>query len=332
MTTKVEQAKVEGIEVEDKSPLQKLEELVDIEASEERALYRVMDAALSREIVDAMRGHYTEELIYNYPRATSTGKKSWPLCDRMKGSCSYKGLTNHIHIIGIGYQGALTAMRAYGQIDADISERPTQVDEGDRMYWAAYAEATDRHSGNRIARWYLQPVLMKTKKGFIENEFGASVVQSKALRNVVLALLPRDLLNAWIEDYKAGRKPFDATRTKELGYNTPARGRKKQPPKEKSNPKPKPPSANALRDFEAIVFQAAEKTGLDAVVLGNYAEAMIASGEFTRAKMTLYYASGNPEEITEKVVAWKKEQEAKEPDAVEEALPGMEPATNGKEV
>lgn len=225
---KVEDAKIGNLEVEEEHEID-WDEIVKLPDEQ----FRIMDTRLTSEIVDQLRGHYAEELIYNFPR-TGGSRNTWPECDLMKGGCPYKGRSNHIHILGVGYLGALTAMRAYGRIKAYVEDRPEVVEEADKLYWAAYAEVTDGHNGNSIGRWYMEPVMLTTKRGVIEKEFASSVTQSKALRNCILALIPHDLLNKWIEDYRAGKKPFDPARTKEMGYDKQTR-----PPAEKPKRRPK---------------------------------------------------------------------------------------------
>jgi hypothetical protein len=262
--TKVSDAKIGQMKVEEEKEVD-WEELVKLPDTEQ---YRIMDARLTNEIVDQMRGHFTEELVYNIPR-TGGSKNTHPECDRMKGGCTYKGKSNHIHILGIGYQGALTAMRAYGQLKAYIQERPEVVEEAEKLYWAAYAEVTDGHNGNALGRWYLETVLLTTKRGVIEKEFASSVAQSKALRNCILGLIPRDLINAWLEDYRKGKKPFDPGRTKEMGYNkqtapaaqTPKRRTKKQP---ESNGKPS--------QMDEFMAQLASKKDLNLEIVSAWIE------------------------------------------------------------
>jgi hypothetical protein len=175
----------------------------------------------------------------------------------MPYGCKYKGVDKHIHIIGIGYQGSLTALRAYGGIEATVPKMPEVVEQGGKLVWAAYAEAVDLHNGTKIGRWYMQDYEMKTKRGRIENEFGASIAESKALRNVILALLPADLIETWKEDYRSGGKAFDPKRTEELGYKKPAE-RRALP----ANTKKEVVTPGAKKEYEEDVDQLATAMGL----------------------------------------------------------------------
>ena len=240
MGKKTEHPKVKGVTLNDNdSTLDDLLDKVDVDGN----VFNLIDVKLSNEITAVMRGHYAEEVIYNYPRSGS-GRKTWAECDLMKVPCPFKGKVDHVHIVGVGYQGALTAMRSYGQLQSHIADRPEIVEEGDTLYWAAKATVTDGHTGNSMTRWYMEPVLRKTKRGYVENEFGSSIAQSKALRNCILALIPHDLMKAWIDDYRSGKRPFSAETTEKMGYGrtpsqTPvkqAKEKTKQTRRSKSNP------------------------------------------------------------------------------------------------
>ena len=274
---KVEDAKIGKMKVEEEEV--NWEELVKLPDTEQ---FRIMDARLTNEIVDQMRGHFTEELVYNIPR-TGGSKNTHPECDRMKNGCPYKGKSNHIHILGIGYQGALTAMRAYGQLKAYIQERPEVVEEAEKLYWAAYAEVTDGHNGNALGRWYLETVLLTTRRGVIEKEFASSVAQSKALRNCILGLIPRDLINAWLEDYRSGKKPFDPGRTKEMGYNKQTAPTTQAP---KRQPKEKPAANGKSSQMDEFITQLADPNGrgLNREVLSAWIEMR----DETAARNTLF--------------------------------------------
>ena len=272
---KVEKAKIGKMKVEEEEV--NWEELVKLPDTEQ---FRIMDARLTNEIVDQMRGHFTEELVYNIPR-TGGSKNTHPECDRMKNGCPYKGKSNHIHILGIGYQGALTAMRAYGQLKAYIQERPEVVEEAEKLYWAAYAEVTDGHNGNALGRWYLETVLLTTKRGVIEKEFASSVAQSKALRNCILGLIPRDLINAWLEDYRSGKKPFDPGRTKEMGYNKQTAPAARTP---RRQPKEKPESNGKSSQMDQFKVDLAKKRNLTESIV----DAWIEMRDETDARNTLF--------------------------------------------
>lgn len=273
-TINTEEAKVNGAEVteNDRTVLEKVLEKMDKDQVEGDAQFRLIDIQLSSEIVGTLRGHFAKNLIYNIPRFSARGSKTHIECDLIEGGCRYKGQRPHIHIVGVGYQGALTAFRAYGRMSATVENIPEIVEQGDKLYWAAYGEANDRHTGNDIGRWYLEPVMRKSGTKFIENDFGASIAQSKALRNVILALIPAKLMEGWIEDYKAGKQAFDVQRAKDMGYGPQAQ---KEAPKRERQQKQKPKS-NAQtpgeRDLNVVMKDLAETMSVEADDLKKYAE------------------------------------------------------------
>lgn len=318
-TLNVEKAKVDGVGVteKDKSALDALLEKVDLERAEDEGSFRIIDAELSSEIVGTLRGHFTKKLIYNIPRRSERGKKSHRECDLMEGGCPYKDKNPHIHILGVGIQGALTAMRAYGRMRAIVPEMPEIVEQGDRLYWAAYAVATDRHTGNEYGRWYLEPVMRKAGQRSIENEFAASISESKALRNVMLALIPSGLMDSWLEDYRAGKRAFSERTAKAMGYGSEAQREKpeaKANPKRKSdNPKRKTPGE---RDLEGVIEELAEKMGVDSDELSSWSAGYY--GTPGKAMLQINRAANGEEHdfdiVVNKFGEWKSSQADRKPE------------------
>lgn len=263
-TMDTEQAKVDGAKVttQDKTVLDQILEKVSMEQVENDAQFRIIDIELSSEIVGTMRGHFAKNLIYNIPRRSPKGRTSHRECDRMPNGCSYKGQP-HIHIIGVGYQGALTALRAYGKMSATVKDMPEMVEQGAKNYWAAYGEATDRHTGNELGRWYMEPVLRKAGGKFIENEFGMSIAQSKALRNVILALIPAKLMEGWIEDYKDGKQAFNVQRAKEMGYGPQPEEKKDQKKRKEKSQRTGNVQSPGEQDLTATIKRLAEQLSVD---------------------------------------------------------------------
>lgn len=309
-TLNTKQAKVNGAEVteSDRSKLDQILEKMEAEQAEGADFSNLVNVELSNEIVGTLRGHFSENLIYNIPRRSSSGRTEHRECERMKGGCPYKG-QKHIHIVGVGYQGALTAMRAYGRMVAKVEDIPEIVEQGDKLYWAAYGETIDRHTGNELGRWYMEPVMRKAGNKFIENEFGASIAQSKALRNVILALIPAKLMEGWIEDYKAGKQEFSVQRAKDMGYgpkpdDRPPERRKQERPKTRGNVK-----TPGERDLESVTKELAGQLSVDKEELSKFAsvhfdtpgKAMLG---FTRA----LEEEAELNEISTKFTAWKDKQ------------------------
>jgi hypothetical protein len=309
-TLDTEKAKVNGTEVtkSNRSKLDQILEKMEAEQVESSAQFRLIDIELSSEIVGTLRGHFAENLIYNIPRRSSSGRTEHRECDRMKGGCPYKG-QKHIHIVGVGYQGALTAMRAYGRMVAKVEDIPEMVDQGDKLYWAAYGEVIDRHTGNELGRWYLEPVMRKAGGKFIENEFGASIAQSKALRNVILALIPATLMEGWIEDYREGKQAFSVQRAKDMGYGP---GEQKEAPKRERKAKEKKPSTTPTqgeRDLESVTKDLAEQLSVNAAELFAFSSVHYD----TKAKAMLGFVKALSDDlilnnISKRFTAWKEKQ------------------------
>jgi hypothetical protein len=269
-TLNTDKAKVNVAKVtsQDKSDLDRMLEKVDLEQEEADAQFRLINIELSTEIVGTLRSHFSENLIYNIPRRSPSGAKHHRECDRMKGRCPYDGQP-HIHVVGVGYQGALTAMRAYGRMVAAVHDRPEIVEEGDKLYWAAYGEAEDRHTGNDLGRWHMEPVLQKRGNKFIENEHGASIAQSKALRNVILALIPAKLMEGWIEDYKEGRQAFDVKRARDMGYG-PQPGQEKQKKGHQKKEKKPTNSSPGKQELAEAIKKLADQLSIDFADIESY--------------------------------------------------------------
>ena len=203
---KVEKAIVEGLEETKK------EEMPEQDTLEE--LMKMVDFTLSKEVADGMRGIFDGTGIYNFPKFSATGEKIHPECDLMKGGCPMKGKQPHIHVIGIGIQGTLRATRIYGKMKIK-NARPEIANNDGKKYWVAHSEIIDGHNGNELDLWYHEPVIKKFGDKLVENESAPQIAQSKCMRNAILAIIPGDLAEKWVEDYKAGKKPFSAERVKE---------------------------------------------------------------------------------------------------------------------
>jgi len=202
----MEKAQVEGLKLEDKQAEVEKEEALD-------EVWKIVDIQLSQEIGDQLRGIFDPVGIYNFPKRSTGGSLSMPECDLIK--CPYKGKDPHIHIIGVGIQGALRAMRAYGRLRIHADE-PDIKPKGETQYWVAQVSGVDRHNQNEINRYFFQPVKRKVGNTFVDDDQAPHIAQSKCMRNVILALIPGDLVSKWVEDYKAGKKPFDPKHVKEF--------------------------------------------------------------------------------------------------------------------
>lgn len=225
---KVTKAEVEGLEETSKEeatePQNDLEEIL-----------KMVDFTLSKEVSDGMRGLFDGSGIYNFPKKSYTGEKVWKECDLMKGGCPMKGHELHVHIVGVGVQGALKGMRAYGKMHIKNDE-PKLVDQDGKKFWMAHCAIKDLHNGNELDLWYREAATKVYNGKLTENEFAALNAQSKCMRNTILAIIPGDLPEKWVEDYRNGKAPFSKERVKEY--------EKEQATKPKAEePKTQPPPA-----------------------------------------------------------------------------------------
>ena len=226
----------------EKAIVEGLEETTKEEAGEEpqnglEELMKMVDFTLSKEVTDGMRGIFDGTGIYNFCKGSFTGEKICPECDLMKGGCPMKGKQPHIHVVGIGVQGALKAMRVYGRMKIK-NAKPEIFDKDGKQYWVAHCEIVDGHNGNELDLWYYEPVMRKAGDKLVENESAPQIAQSKGMRNTILAIIPGDLPEKWVEDYRQGKRPFSPERVKE--YEQAKEPKTKNP----KRPKAEPPAAS----------------------------------------------------------------------------------------
>lgn len=241
--------------------------------------FRLIDKHVTASIMDAMSGVYQQEVVYNIPKRTQTGKTSWPACKRMpNGYCNYEGKDKHIHILGISYAGALIAASVYGGLDYGVRDMPVLMEFGDKPYWICEVYCNDLVRRNSYSRWQFELSIKSSGGGFYTDEFAMLTVQSKGVRNMILACIPQRVQEVWKADYIAGRTPFDPQAVLEAGYRRqpealpPKTGPdqlpgKSEKPKEKPKDKPKPeaekpkPKTQGVQDLEEVCKQLAQKIG-----------------------------------------------------------------------
>lgn len=187
--------------------------LID-ELIENQKQQTLVDIALSNEAGKEIAGMYDPIGIYNIPRKSESGKLDWGgLCDII--NCPYKNQDKHIHTLGVGIAGAKRAMSLYGNLEI-MPEEPHLIDgEGEKL-WSCTATGIDHHNKNQIKLTYMQSASIKTREGKVfKNDNMPMIVQSKAIRNVILFLVPGSIQQKWIDNYVAGKQPFDNARTDE---------------------------------------------------------------------------------------------------------------------
>lgn len=323
-TKQPERARIKGVESEEKSKVDEIMEGVDVPE------YNIVDKALSEELTGKVGQHFKPSLVYNKPVTTNSGKQTWKECDlyeRDSGRpCPYKGKKSHKHILGLGIQGSLVAMDSYGMMEADVSDHPKLIEEAGRFVYVCYAYCRDGHTGNYYGRWYREPLMMKSGNKFIENDHAFGWVQSKALRNVINALLPAGLVDLWLANYKNGKEGLTAADLKKAGYEPPKQSQKRQSqgrsqsqsqraePEEKDKQRSQSPGEV---DLAAIAGSLAEKMKVDQIQLLNFSAKFFS----TTAKATLSFnrALQNTEEgksifetIKEEFAKWQTDGGAKQ--------------------
>lgn len=269
------------------------EELVVLEVED----FKLISEELQAEVISTVRSQFTGSVMYNIPRRSSNGKMSWPACDRMpNGYCPYKDTDKHIHIVDVGIHGALVAAGVYGNLEFGSEDAPTIREEGDKLYWVVEVFCNDLVRGNRIKRWEFEPVMKRDRSGgFYEDEFAMKTVQSKGIRNMILAIIPPQLRELWKQDYLAGREPFDPARVLETGGRgtpqlPPKEEKKKLPPKkekkEEKKEEKKKANTQGSNDLSQVIKGFAEKHKLSPDLVGIWCDIEFETPGKAMLKMT----------------------------------------------
>lgn len=213
-------AEIAGLNVENR-------EDIDLEAVFEETKQARLDAqeiefALSQEAVKIATGTFSDDVIYNKPVRTSNeklGKLDWgQACNKI--GCQYKGKDVHVHILGIGITGAYRLATAYGDIDIEALSPPEIKDlmfiEGGqpvlRSVWQSMVKVTNRKTNSSLELPYQVPVMSQNKSGWDKknnkpiysyefNDYGFQICYSKNVRNAILAVIPENVRQKWIEEY-----------------------------------------------------------------------------------------------------------------------------------
>lgn len=157
--------------------------------------FMIMDERDSRLIVDTLLGQFSKEYIYDIPFQTQYGKCN---CSAAKGA--------HNHVRGLSVTGIREGCRLYGAIQCQVG-RPQLVEEDGVQYYETWGEATDLRTGISEKKWYRVPLLKATKGGgSYADPYAYQICQSKAERNAKAVLLPQELIRAWLQDHKSGKK------------------------------------------------------------------------------------------------------------------------------
>ncbi len=236
-TTKAE---IEGLQLKEKPKETKDEEKLSLDEILENTMQAFkVEQMLSSEAAKMAIGAYDDEVIYNIPRRSSIGKEDWGiLCDKIPGGCIYrKNKEKHVHTIGVGINGAIKIMNAYGGLEIEPSDPEmkelTFLENGKlvtKAYWGTKVLGINKKTDTKLTLPYMHPVMKKTGDYYQFDEYGMQVCVSKGLRNLILKLVPENIQQKWIKEYMEA-----PTETKD---------KPKDKPKEKPDDKPsdnKPP-------------------------------------------------------------------------------------------
>jgi len=172
--------------------------------SDNAQVFMLMEKRDEAMIQEEILGRYTHEYVYDIPFKNKNGKETCGI----KG-CKYDGKIPHTHVQGLSYSGVKEAARLMGAIDTRLTE-PEMVEIKGRSFWKVGCKAVDLKTGRSTMKWKLQSVMKDMGEGKeMENEFAYEISQSKAERNAISALLPQNVIRAWIKDYIAGKEDFD---------------------------------------------------------------------------------------------------------------------------
>jgi len=299
--------------------------------------WQIVGEKVTAEIVGAIGGLRTDELIYNYPKRTSgnQGRKHWRACEVMDGGCPFEGQP-HVHVVDVGVKGAMAAMAAYGSISITMPDPPELIEVGSEATWRVKVIGVDKRQGNELEHYQYTPALKKYGNTVVMDEYGAAICQSKGRRNMALMLLPGHLRTMWVQDYLNGKEPFDPQRVLDMpppASQLPEHKEKAKPPrqaasgdgqqKKKKKQKKQPPARSSKptsgTGFDDMVAKIADTLGLEIDQVKKYSETV-----GTAAKATVLFAQALNEEekledLNEKISIWleqvESEKEKAEPDS-----------------
>jgi hypothetical protein len=226
-TTKAE---IEGLKTATKEQVTETDKVSLDEILENTKQAYMVDLTLSQEAAKMALGEYTDEYIYNVPRASNQGKEDWgALCDKMpNGYCYYRtNKIKHIHTVGVNINGAIAIMNAYMGLSIKPSDPVikefTILQDGkliNKSYWSTIVHITNKKTETELDLPFLQDVMQKTGNGYMFNEYGSQICVSKGMRNAILKVVPENFQKTWIEEYKGNGKQ-EKTGKKEKPTNKP---------------------------------------------------------------------------------------------------------------
>lgn len=147
--------------------------------------YELLDKRDEEQILAEIKGNIITEMFYSFPMDGRT-------------------------VTGVSWVGTKEIARQYGNISMDF----IKVEETPDSY-IAIVKATDTKRGTSLLGTAMQPKLMQTRKGEVEDRFAYTKAVSKAQRNGIRAIIPERYLLEMYELF-----------TKQGGFKTPKTPRK----------------------------------------------------------------------------------------------------------
>lgn len=303
--------------------------------------FQIMDAQMTSEVLSLVGGLYEPQVIYNYPKRSDKGKKSWKACKRMTYGCPYDGKDNHIHIVDVGIHGARIAAQTYGSLEYGAEGMPIVVEQGGKFYWVVEVKCQDMIRNLSVSHWQFQDMIIRGGGGSLtEIEHGAAIVQAKGLRKVILSVIPPQLRRVWITDYLEGKEAFDPEKVLALpggrrgmadgnGNRTPPPTKPPEKKKEepvpptdssdgesgssgKDKPKRPPVAGSGASDLQAVIKDVADRLDVDPKRVTEFTTTY---ATMAQAMLELTRALGDQalgKKLKEKYMTWSEQNPAEE--------------------
>lgn len=224
----INKAEILGLDMQNKET--KKEDKVTLDEIIESSMQAFkVEQMLSSEAAKMAIGAYDDEVLYNIPRRSSIGKEDWGiLCEKIPGGCiNRRNKEKHVHTIGVGINGAIKIMNAYGGLEIEPSDPEmkelTFLENGKlvtKAYWGTKVMGINKKTDTKLTLPFMHPVMKKTGDYYQFDEYGMQICVSKGLRNLILKLIPENIQQKWIKEYmeapveKPKNKPQDNPKEK----------------------------------------------------------------------------------------------------------------------
>jgi len=139
--------------------------------------YELLDQRDEEQILSEIKGQIIDEMFYSF---SMDGRE----------------------VTGISWVGTKEIARQYGGIDMNFVRC-----EDTPISYIAIVKATDTKRGTSLLGTAMQPKLMQTRAGEVEDRFAYTKAVSKAQRNAIRAIIPEKYLLEMYKLFKDGGKP-----------------------------------------------------------------------------------------------------------------------------